>query len=153
MPEYLARELIDMNIAKWSGTLESYKEDGLRSTPGLYEAAFCKHNQLIAAKQVLEGEFSCYPVFSKNKEVQKEKMIDAAKILVTEKPLTVDEKVSALASLSKKPKAGQVVYWPNVDGVNIPHGTLLGFWRAFVTTGSDLNAAVQPVGRTVRAGL
>ena len=39
MPEYLARELIDMNIAKWSGTLESYKEDGLRSTPGLYEAA------------------------------------------------------------------------------------------------------------------
>ena len=41
-------------------------------------------------------------------------------ILVTEKPLTVDEKVSALASLSKKPKAGQVVYWPNVDGVNIP---------------------------------
>ena len=122
MPEYLARELIDMNIAKWSGTLESYKEDGLRSTPGLYEAAFCKHNQLIAAKQVLEGEFSCYPVFSKNKEVQLEKMIEAAKILVTEKPLTINEKVSALASLSqtKNPRAGQVLYWPNNDGVRIP---------------------------------
>ena len=40
--------------------------------------------------------------------------------LIRVKPLTVDEKVSALASLSKKPKAGQVVYWPNVDGVNIP---------------------------------
>ena len=47
-------------------------------------------------------------------------LCQAAKILVTEKPLTVDDKVSALASLSKKPKVGQVVYWPNVDGVNIP---------------------------------
>ena len=120
MPEYLARELINMNIAKWSGTLEQYKEDDLRSTPGLYEAAFCKHNQLIAAKQVLEGEFSCYPVFSKNRDVQMKRMIEAAKTLVTEKPLTIDEKISALTSLSKKPKAGQVVYWPNGDGVKIP---------------------------------
>lgn len=131
MPEYLARELINMNIAKWSGTLESYKEDGLRSTPGLYEAAFCQHNQLIAAKQVLEGEFSCYPVFSKNKNTQMEKMIEAAKILVTEKPLTIDEKVSALASLSKKPKAGQVLYWPNNDGVEIPMDPF-GFWESVI---------------------
>ena len=80
---YLADELINMNIAKWSGTLEQYKEDFLRSTPGMYEAAFCNHNQVIAAKQVLAGEFSCYPVFSKNKEVQMEKMIDAAKVLLT----------------------------------------------------------------------
>ena len=49
-----------------------------------------------------------------------EKMIEAAKILVTEKPLTVDEKVNALASLSRKPKAGQVLYWANEDGVKIP---------------------------------
>ena len=69
-------------------------------------------------------------MFSKNKEVQKEKMIDAAKILVTEKPLTVDEKVSALASLSKKPKAGQVVYWPNVDVGSTSPWTLSVFWRA-----------------------
>ena len=117
---YLADELINMNIAKWSGTLEQYKEDFLRSTPGMYEAAFCNHNQVIAAKQVLEGEFSCYPVFSKNKGIQMEKMIEAAKILVTEKPLTVDEKVNALASLSRKPKAGQVLYWANEDGVKIP---------------------------------
>ena len=120
MPEYLATELINMNIAKWSGTLEPYKEEFLRSTPGMYEAAFCKHNQVIAAKQVLAGEFSCYPVFSKNKEVQMEKMIDAAKVLLTEKSLTIDEKVSALTSLNKKPKAGQVLYWPNEDGVKIP---------------------------------
>ena len=131
MPEYLARELINMNIAKWSGTLESYKEDFLRSTPGMYEDAFCKHNQLIAAKQVLEGEFSCYPVFSKNKNIQMEKMIEAAKILVTEKPLTIDEKVSALASLSKKPKAGQVLYWPNNDGVEIPMDPF-GFWESVI---------------------
>ena len=52
MPEFLARELIHMNIAKWS-TLEPYKEESLRNTPGLYEAAFCKHNQVIAAKQVV----------------------------------------------------------------------------------------------------
>ena len=120
MPEHLATELINMNIAKWSGTLESYKEEFLRSTSGMYEAAFCKHNQVIAAKQVLEGEFSCYPVFSKNKEVQMEMMIDAAKILLTEKPLTIDEKVCALTSLNKKPKAGQVLYWPNEDGVKVP---------------------------------
>ena len=120
MPEYLARELINMNIAKWSGTLESYKEDDLRRTPGLYEAAFCKHNQVIAAQQVLEGEFSCYPVFSKNKDIQMEKMIEAAKILVTGKPLTIEEKISALTSLNTKPKAGQVLYWPNEDGVKIP---------------------------------
>ena len=91
MPEYLATELINMNIAKWSGTLDPHKEEFLRSRPGMYEDAFCKHNQVIAAKQVLKGEFSCYPVFSKNKEVQMEKMIDAAKILLTEKPLTIDE--------------------------------------------------------------
>ena len=52
-------------------------------------------------------------------DIQMEKMIEAAKILVTEKPLTIDEKVSALASLSKKPKAGQVLYWPNNDGATI----------------------------------
>ena len=129
MPEYLATELINMNIAKWSGTLEPYKEERLRSTPGMYEAAFCKHNQVIAAKQVLEGEFSCYPVFSKNKEVQMEKMIDAAKALLTEKPLTVDEKVSALCSLTKKPKAGLVLYWPNEDGVKVPMDPF-GFWES-----------------------
>ena len=120
MPEFLSREVIRMNIAKWSGSLEPYKEDLLRGTPGLHEATFCQHNQLIAAKQVLEGEFSCYPVFSKNKEIQMEKMIEAAKIIVTEKSLTIDEKISALASLRKKPKAGQVLCWPNEDGVKIP---------------------------------
>ena len=131
MPEYLATELITMNIAKWSGTLEPYKEESLRSTPGLYEAAFCEHNQVIAAKQVLEGEFSCYPVFSKNKKVQMEKMIEAAKILVTEKPLTINEKVSALVSLNKMPKAGQVLYWPNEDGVKVPMDPF-GFWESIV---------------------
>ena len=131
MPEYLTRELISMNIAKWDGTLEAYKETYLRSTPGLYEAAFCKHNQVIAANQVLEGEFSCYPVFSKNKETQMEKMIEAAKILVTEKPLTIDEKISALASLSKKPKAGKVLWWPNEDGVKIPMDPF-GFWESII---------------------
>ena len=58
-----------------------------------------------------------------------EKMIEAAKILVTEKPLTVDEKVNALASLSRKPKAGQVLYWPNNDGVEIPMDPF-GFWES-----------------------
>jgi len=99
MPEYLVRELISMNIAKFRGALETYKEECLRSTPGLYDAAFCKHNQ------VLETEFSSAPIFSKNAEVQMDKMIEAAKLLLNEKPLTTDEKVDALASLQKKPKA------------------------------------------------
>ena len=103
MPEYLTRELINMNIAKWRGTLEAYKEDALRGTPGLYEAVFCKHNQAVAATKVLG---SCYPMFSEDEEV----LIGAAKILVKETPLTIDEKISALASLREEPKAGQVLY-------------------------------------------
>ena len=120
MPTWMCAEIINMNIAKWSGTLESYKEESLRSEPGLYESMFNEHNQLVAAKHVLENEFSSYPVFSKNKKVQKEKMLSAAKLLVTEKPLTVEEKVTALASLAKAPKLGDVVYWPNADGVRMP---------------------------------
>ena len=131
MPQYLANEIINMNIAKFKGTLEAYKEEFLRETPGMYEAAFCEHNQVVAAKVILEDEFSCYPVFSKNKNIQLEKMIEAAKILVTETPLTVTEKCSALASLSKKPKAGQVLYWPNADGVEIPMDPF-GFWQSIM---------------------
>ena len=103
MPEYVTRELINMNIAKWRGTLEAYKEDALRGTPGLYEAVFCKHNQAVAATKVLG---SCYPMFSEDEEV----LIGAAKILVKEMPLTIDEKISVLASLREEPKAGQVLY-------------------------------------------
>ena len=60
-----------------------------------------------------------------------EKMIDAAKTLLTEKPLTIDEKVSAVTSLNKKPKAGQVLYWPNEDGVQVPMDPF-GFWESVI---------------------
>jgi hypothetical protein len=78
------------------------------------------------AKQVLEHEFSCYPIFSKNAEAQMEKMIESAKSLLKEKPLTIDEKVSALVSLGQKPKAGQVLYWPNEEGFSVPMDPLGG---------------------------
>ena len=106
MPDHVVRELMNMNVAKLSGTLEDYKEECLRKEPELFEAVFSKHNQFLAAKLILCKEFSCYPVFSKNKEVQMDRMIEAAVILAKEKPHTIHERRSALASLRKKPKSG-----------------------------------------------
>ena len=54
------------------------------------------------------------------RKVQAEKCIEAAKILAKEKPLTVDEKIRALGSLRDEPQPGQVLYWPNSDGIDVP---------------------------------
>ena len=129
MTPFSANVIVDIIIAKWSDTLEPYKEEDLRNIPGLYDYVFCHHNYIIAAKQVLETEFSSYPVFSKSKRIQKVKMIEAAKTLLTATPLTIDEKVSALGSLRERPSPGRVVYWPNVDGVSVPMDPL-GFFES-----------------------
>ena len=65
------------------------------------------------------------------RKVQAEKCIEAAKILAKEKPLTIDEKIRALGSLRDEPKAGQVLYWPNSDGIDVPMDPH-GFWGSIV---------------------
>lgn len=54
MPPHLVEEIVNINLSKWRGTLERWKEDDLRAND-LYDAIFSEHNQTLAACIWLEA--------------------------------------------------------------------------------------------------
>ena len=45
------------------------------------------------------------------------------------KPLTIDEKINALISLPEAPKPGDMMSWPNGDGIQVPFAPF-DFWES-----------------------
>ena len=78
MPAWMVSFLVQTIIEQWSGKLERYKADSLRSN-GLYDALFCDQNYRVASLIVLKAHFSPIP------KLENGELIDMAKVLLNEK--------------------------------------------------------------------